>query len=288
MSRLSAWPALAAARRRGVPRVPFLLGDTLVGSVAVAHLSALRAWPLWLQVDEQQVRVAAADPSLAMAAINIALRRQGLIPAWRDETFSVVTEMGVAPLARIERASARFWGTLTFGAHANGYIADGAGRPTHLWIARRSPRKATDPGKLDNLIGGGVAMGQTPRQALVREGWEEAGLGAELMATARAIGVLRLDRDVHEGLQREDLHTFDLQLSPTVQPLNQDGEVAAFECMPVRQALKKATGSGMTVDAALVTLDFARRHGLLGPTLTDLLAPFACRPARPAASQDKA
>ena len=288
MGGLSAWPALAAARRRDVHRVPFLLGDTPVGSVAVAHLSALRAWPQWLQVDEQQVRLAAADPSLALAAINAALRRQGLIPAWRDETFSVVTELGAAPLARIERASARFWGTLTFGAHANGYIADGAGRPTHLWIARRSPRKATDPGKLDNLIGGGVAMGQTPRQALVREGWEEAGLAAELTATARAVGLLHLNRDVHEGLQREDLHAFDLQLSPTVQPLNQDGEVVAFECMPVRQALQQASGSGMTVDAALVTLDFARRHGLLEPALADLLAPFSCRPARPAGSQDKA
>jgi 8-oxo-dGTP pyrophosphatase MutT (NUDIX family) len=282
----STWPALAAARRRDVPRVRFLLGGTPVGSVAAAHLSALRAWPQWLQVDEDQVQLAAPDASHALAVINTALHRQGLIPTWRDETFSVVTELGAAPLARIERASARFWGSLTFGAHANGYVADGAGRATHLWIARRSPRKATDPGKLDNLIGGGVAMGQTPRQALVREGWEEAGLAADLMATARAVGVLHLDRDVHEGLQREDLHAFDLQLPPTVQPLNQDGEVAAFECTPVRQALQHAMGSDMTVDAALVTLDFARRHGLLEPALADLLAPFACRPARPAGSQD--
>ena len=284
----STWPALAAASRRDVPRVRFLLGDTPVGSVAAAHLSALRAWPQWLQADEHRVRLAAPDVSHALAVINTALRRQGLIPAWRDETFSVVTELGAAPLARIERASARFWGTLTFGAHANGYLADGDGRPTHLWIAHRSLRKATDPGKLDNLIGGGVAMGQTPWQALVREGWEEAGLGADLMATARAVGVLRLDRDVHEGRQREDLHAFDLQLSPAVRPLNQDGEVAAFECMPLQQALQQATGSGMTVDAALVTLDFALRHGLLEPALADLLAPFACRPARPAESQDKA
>ena len=284
----STWPALAAACRRDVPRVRFLLGDTPVGSVAAAHLSTLRAWPQWLRVDEHQVQLAAADASHALAVINTALRRQGLIPAWRDETFSVVTELGAAPLAQIERASARFWGTLTFGAHANGYVADDAGQPTHLWIARRSPHKATDPGKLDNLIGGGVAMGQTPTQALVREGWEEAGLAADLMATARAAGVLRLDRDVHEGLQREDLHAFDLRLSPAVQPLNQDGEVAAFECMPVRQALQHAMGSGMTVDAALVTLDFALRHRLLEPALADLLAPFSRHPARPAATQDKA
>ena len=84
--------------------------------------------------------------------------------------------MGAPPLALIERAAARFWGTLTFGAHANGYVADAQGRPTHLWIARRSTHKATDPGKLDNLVGGGVPHGQTPFETLVREGFEEAGL----------------------------------------------------------------------------------------------------------------
>ena len=58
--------------------------------------------------------------------------------------------------------------------------------------------------------------------------------------------------------------------------------------MPVRQAPQQATGSGMTLDAALVTLDFTLRRGLLKPALADLLALFACRPARPAASQYKA
>lgn len=48
------------------------------------------------------------------------------------------------------------------GAHASGYVADVAGRPTQLWIAQRSMAKATDPGSFDNLIGGGVPDGQAP------------------------------------------------------------------------------------------------------------------------------
>lgn len=79
-------------------------------------------------------------------------------------------------LATFERAAARFWGTLTFGAHCNGYLADAHGRPTHLWIARRSFTKPTDPGLLDNLVGGGVPHGQSPFDCVRREGWEEAGL----------------------------------------------------------------------------------------------------------------
>ena len=77
----------------------------------------------------------------------------------------------------MERAAARFWGSLTLGAHCNGWVAGPGGRAAMLWIGRRAPHKATDPGRLDNLVGGGVPDGQSPDEALWREGWEEAGFG---------------------------------------------------------------------------------------------------------------
>lgn len=167
------------------------------------------------------------------------------------------------PLARMERAAARFWGTLTLGAHANGYQAGADGRPTHVWIARRALDKPTDPGLWDNLIGGGVPDGQTPLQTLHREAWEEAGLRPADLADLRPGRVIHLLRDIPEGLQREALHSFDLRLPPACVPHNQDGEVAGFELLPVPDALARASGEGMTVDAALVLLDFALRHGLI-------------------------
>jgi hypothetical protein len=48
-----------------------------------------------------------------------------------------------------------------------------------------------------------------------------------------------------------------------VQPVNQDGEVAAFRLLPWRDAFELAAAGHMTVDAALVTLDFVLRHRLL-------------------------
>ena len=44
-------------------------------------------------------------------------------------------------------------------------------------------------------------------------------------------------------------------------PVNQDGEVAGFELLALDDAL--AVVDEMTVDAALVTLDFVVRHGLV-------------------------
>ena len=132
-----------------------------------------------------------------------------------------------------------------------------------MWVARRSAYKATDPGKLDNLVGGGVPQGQTPFETLVREGFEEAGLPAALMHGAVAGQVLALACDIAEGFMHEHLHSFDLRLAPNVVPVNQDGEVAELRCLPVADAIALAAGDAMTLDASLVTLSFALRHRLL-------------------------
>jgi 8-oxo-dGTP pyrophosphatase MutT (NUDIX family) len=261
-----AWPALGAARARDpAARVPFVVNGVPVGSVARAHLAALRDMAPALQVGDGRVTLhgSAEDLRTRLAPLNLALRERGLIRAWRDETFALVDPATLAVLAPMERAACRFWGTLTLGAHATGYVADSNGRPTHLWIAQRSFTKATDPGKFDNLIGGGVPLGQTPTQALHREAWEEAGLRDDALGGAVAGPVIALHRDIAEGLQQEWLYAFDLALPPGLEPVNQDGEVANFRCMPVAEALQLAAGDAMTVDAALVTLDFALRHALL-------------------------
>jgi 8-oxo-dGTP pyrophosphatase MutT (NUDIX family) len=267
---MTPWPSIALARRHDEAlRRPFEIdtpqGPLRVGSVAREDLQALAQCSPWLQVSAQAVRLAcpAHERSPCLADVNAALRAAGRIRGWRDETYAIVTALGAEPLALIERAASRFWGTLTFGAHCNAYVADAQGRPTHLWIARRACTKPTDPGLLDNLIGGGVPHGQTPFEALVREGWEEAGLPPGLVSAATPGRVVHLCRDVPEGLQHEHLHVFDLRLPPDAQPRNQDGEVAELWLASVDEALALAAGSEMTVDASLVTLDFALRHGLL-------------------------
>lgn len=265
------WNCLSAARARTpAARLPLHLIDAgarvPVGSVAREHLPALADLASGLHLGSDTLTLDlpdAAARSAWFAPLNRRLRDAGLIRAWRDETYTIVTAQGAAPLAHIERAAARFWGTLTFGAHCNGFVADAAGRPTHLWIARRSPHKPTDPGLLDNLVGGGVPHDQTPFETLVREGWEEAGMTPERMRHATPGAVFRLVCEIREGLQVEDLHVFDLALAPHELPQNQDGEVAGFRCLPVAEALECAARGEMTVDAALVTLDFGLRHGLV-------------------------
>lgn len=271
------WPAIAVARRGDrAARVPLWLGDEAVGSIARAHLPALRqlaAGDGW-RVTDDGVQRDPAGAEAAFAALNPCLRDAGLVLAWRDEPYPVFGADGRVR-CRIERAASRFWGTLTQGAHANGWVAGADGRPAALWIAQRAFSKATDPGLHDNLIGGGVPAGQSPWQTLQREGWEEAGLPAALLATAVPGRVLHLARDIAEGWQHEHLHVFDLQLPEGVVPANQDGEVQAFRCLPVAEAVALACGGTMTVDASLATLDFVLRHRLLPPPALAALATAA-------------
>ena len=274
------WTAIGEATRHdAAARVPFRIDGQAVGSVARSHLPALAAHPslVWATEAGVDLLVPAPERDAAFEHLNRWLREAGLIVAWRDEPYPVVALPGLAVLARFERAASRFWGTLTFGAHATGYVADGEGRPTALWIAQRSLTKPTDPGMFDNLIGGGVPDGQTPLQTLVREGWEEAGLLQPQLRAAVPGRVIRLLRDIPEGLQHEWLHAYDLRLPEGVAPANQDGEVAGFRLLPMADALALAASGAMTVDAALVTLDFALRHGLLAPAQQVELAAAAAR-----------
>jgi len=203
-----------------------------------------------------------AEREAVFAQVNAALRAQGLIRAWRDEPFALWNEDG-ALAAVIERASSRFWGAQTLGAHINGYVAGADGRPSQLWIARRAWNKPTDPGRLDNLVGSGVPHGQTPRQAVCREAWEEAGLHPNELGGLTAGRVLELACDIPEGWQHEWLFVYDLALPPGRVPQNQDGEVAEHQLLPMANALQRAADGEMTTDASLATLDFALRYQLL-------------------------
>lgn len=271
------WPCLRRARDHDpATRCPVWLGDgpdaPRLGSVARADVPALAAWPTLFSSTPQAVRLRGGEAlDTALDGVHRALQAQGRIRAWRDEPYPWLDQSGRRH-AVIERAASRFWGALTFGAHCNGYLAGPDGRPSHLWIAQRSPHKPTDPGRLDNLIGGGVPLGQTPREALLREAWEEAGLHPPELVALQPGRVFELHCDIPEGLQREWLFVFDLALPPGRVPQNQDGEVAGFRLLPLDQALVEVRAGALTTDAGLATLDFAARHGLVDTGTVQALA----------------
>ncbi|MBP6563449.1 MAG: NUDIX domain-containing protein [Neisseriaceae bacterium] len=185
----------------------------------------------------------------------------GLLSGWRNEFFLVQDPQTQAPLFPLERSAFRPLGLLSQAVHINGLtLIDDV---PHFWIGTRSPFKAVDPNKLDNLVGGGVSAGETIPEAMMREGWEEAGMcEADLSHLEQKSRCLSL-RAVSRGLHREYLHIFDCWLSPEATPQNQDGEVAEFNLMTPAEVASAIINQRFMNDATLATLDCLLRLGYI-------------------------
>ena len=112
-----------------------------------------------------------------------------------------------------------------------------------------------DPDKLDNLVGGGVASGESVDEACAREGFEEAGLDSAITAVLPKPRRILSQRMVNRGLHREHISVYDLDLPSGIQPENQDGEVASFQLMGIADITDAMLTGRFMHDAMLVTLD---------------------------------
>ncbi|KND58139.1 NTP pyrophosphohydrolase including oxidative damage repair enzyme [Candidatus Paraburkholderia schumanniana] len=182
-------------------------------------------------IDDASVRLHASladvnTRSAALCAVIGALYAEGRIPGWRDEIYAIRNDFDAAPLAFIERAASRFFGTMTYAVHLNGIVKYRDKAP-QLWIARRSDTKATDPGMLDNIVAGGIGWGFELMPTLVKECWEEAGMSAEIARTAERGRTFHVVQSLPEGTQAEQVFVYDVSLPPDFAPRNQDGEVGA-------------------------------------------------------------
>lgn len=252
----------AAHRFDAAAHVPLLCDGARIGWLRKAHAQTLMAWPEIFRRDAAGVHLAATLDSAAARTAAIdgvveTLHEEGAITGWRDERYAVVTAFDAPPLFHIERAAARFFGTTTYAAHANGYCGSGAG--CEMWLARRAMTKPIDPGMLDNLVGGGMSAGVPPLQTIIREAREEAGIPETLARNAVAAGSVSLLREVPEGVQSETIFVFELELPRKFQPHSEDGEVAEFRRVPVAALNGILNDGGMTLDASLVMLSFLER-----------------------------
>jgi 8-oxo-dGTP pyrophosphatase MutT (NUDIX family) len=217
--------------------VPLTFRGAQVGWVRPAMAKRLLQWPEVFRDGE------IADPDRLPEVL-----KQLDIPGWRNELYRIADSFD------IERAAARPFGLTTQAVHVNGVTRKG------MWIARRSGTKAVDPGMLDNLVGGGLTAGLSVEEVLVKEAWEEAGIPAGLARRAIRQTVVKVLREVPEGVQSELIHVHDLLLPEDFVPRNQDGEVAEVKLYSFDAALREVRDTeNLTLDAAMVANDYFTR-----------------------------
>lgn len=204
-----------------------------------------------------------AEMSYALNQAALRWRQAEWLNGWRDENF-LARHLDGSAFFELERAAFRPLGLTSHAVHLNGLTRSASGEVC-MWLGRRSPFKAVDPNRMDNMVGGGVAAGESIDLARARESWEEAGLPAELVQQAEEGGVILAKRPVVRGLHCEWLHVYDLWLDPLLAPHNQDGEVAEHLCVPLATVESLIVQQRFMIDAALVAADCLARLGYWGP-----------------------
>lgn len=235
-------------------RQPFLIGETPVGWVRPALADALAAFPEITAADGKAV----LRDGAALAGIAQTLAAQGRY-RWRNEAFDVRATPDGPSLAQIDRGAIPSFGVVAEGVHLNGLVhrADGL----HVWIARRAADKLLDPGKLDHITAGGVPAGLTPEQTLVKEAAEEAAIPTVLASQARRVATIKYAMERPEGLRRDFLYCYDLDLPEDFTPQPADGEVASFELWPIERVFQTVRDTDeFKFNVNLVLIDLFRRH----------------------------
>ena len=232
-------------------RLPVLVGGERVGWM----LPDLARQAVALGAQQTDAGIGLAADQLQPLARELSER--GAFP-WRGEAFDVRARPDGPVLGQLDRGALPKFGVRSVGVHVNGLVGD------RLWVARRSKDKLLDPGKLDQLTAGGVPAGHTPEQTLLKEGEEEAGLPQDLTQRARHVGAIAYAMERDEGLRRDLLHCYDLEVPTDFHPDPHDDEVEAFELWPLDRVLDTVRYTDkFKFNVNLVLIDLLIRRGLV-------------------------
>jgi 8-oxo-dGTP pyrophosphatase MutT (NUDIX family) len=246
--------------------IPFRMGGAQVGWVSPDLAQALTFRPRDFHFDGDGVGLAArlrsaGARSEALAAALPSLAAGGFLRI-RNEAFDLRATSTGPVLGTLDRGALPAFGAMSQGVHVNGLVrrADGL----HVWVGIRAKDKAVAPGQLDNVVAGGIPAGLSPEECLVKEAAEEARLPPELAATARPAGRVSYVMSNAEGLRRDVLHCYDLDIPEGITPTPGDDEVERFELWPATRLLDAVrTTDTIKFNVNLVLIDLFLRKGLV-------------------------
>jgi isopentenyldiphosphate isomerase len=211
------------------------------------------------QFDSFDARTKAVDESCFLAMAN------GLIPPkpdypHGDDWFGIGKNRQIDPLFIMRR-----FFVVCFGIEFDTVIVNGF-EQGQLWVAVRGTDVDTAPGKLDTMIAGAFHHGQTPVDALLYEGEQEASLTSDWLDKIDFVKKIQVSQKNKHGFLRDEIfYIYDFDTRGQFVPVtNMDWEVHEFKKMPYDDILPLlATGINFKGEIHLTKLDFLLRHGFL-------------------------
>lgn len=205
-----------------------------------------------------------AERTRVMEDIAADLERRGLLAyPLKSEPFPVVPEWDAESLMNVDRGAMAFFGFRAFGVHMNGYVRRRGG--LFLWLGRRGPGVKVWSGRLDQMVAGGQPADLSLEENLAKEAMEEAQLSSAVTAQAQPCGRVSYALEMQEGVRRDTIFVYDLEVPEDVTPIADGSEVGTFELMPVSEVIDilRTSDTAFKPNAAPVIIDFLIRHGVL-------------------------
>ena len=105
-----------------------------------------------------------------------------------------------------------------------------------------------------------------PARALIERAGEEAAIPEVLARQARPVGTISYTAQTENGIRADLLYLYDLHLPADFRPVNRDGEVAEFLCLPLDEVARLVRETEeFKLNSAVVVIDYLIRHGYLTP-----------------------
>jgi 8-oxo-dGTP pyrophosphatase MutT (NUDIX family) len=251
----------------------FHVEGTRVGRVKYDFSEQLKPWPETFHVACDSISL---SPNLcafeqrteAVQRVLLELLDRGVMPRWHGELYPVTVSNREKALFLIDRAAAEFFGIRTFSQHMNGFFREGD--ELKMWLGNRSKTKWNAPGKLDNMVAGGLPYDIALMDNLVKECWEEAAIPKDLARQAQPVGAVSYCAGTSQGLKPDIIYCYDLELPEEFVPRCTDGEVEAFSLWPIETVTEMVRDTEeIKHNCNLVIIDFLIRHGFITPEETE-------------------
>jgi 8-oxo-dGTP pyrophosphatase MutT (NUDIX family) len=249
--------------------LPLRIDEIRVGWLRPEFAQELRAFPKIFQVEQDQSRLHPDHSGFELRTRLLdetvhALMDRGVIGHYLDEPYPVTPSSREQALCLLDRGSVAHFGVRAFGQHLNGFVRKPDG--LYLWVAKRAADRRLAPGKLDNLVAGGLPYTISPAENLIKECQEEAGMDEGLAVQARPVGAISYVAESPNGVKPDLMYCYDLELPEDFVPVNTDGEVESFRLMPVEEVAEIVrTSDDFKQNCNLVIIDFLVRHGFIRP-----------------------
>lgn len=253
--------------------IPLMAGHERVGWIRRDFIDALKAFPDVFDLSDRQISISSSlagfdERTQGIQSAVHSLVKAGRITQHYAEVYPASTDHRERPVFLIDRAAASYFGTRTYGQHLNGYVR--RGEALLMWIGRRAKDRGYYPGKLDQIVAGGLPYNISLQENLRKECLEEAGIDSRLADQAKPVGCITCTYENERGIKPETQYCYDLELPEGFEPVCQDGEVDEFMLMPIDEVMGLVRDTDeFKLNCNLVVIDFLIRHGIITPDEPD-------------------